>query len=131
MTNAFAHNWWIFISGNKIQEIKGTTTLQIPITAFYLRKTEIQINIRMELNINGNTYDSVPVVAQRRNFSRNINRKNVANQIGVMQIFNRFGSIKTHFRVDFVLTNNMSIYANTINNDRRFIKKSNLVGSLI
>ena len=51
--------------------------MSIPKTALI---SEIQISILMELNIYGFAHDSVSVVTQHYNFSRNFDRKDFAKQ---------------------------------------------------
>jgi hypothetical protein len=50
----------------------------------------------------------VPIVTQHQHFSRKINRKNSDIPIGVMQSFSRFCSTRKRFRINLVMTNNMS-----------------------
>ena len=77
----------------------------------------------MELNIHENTHDSNSVASQHRIFCRNINRKDVDNQIGVVQHFSLFSSIIKYFRIGLVVTNNILAYAKYINHDRQFIER--------
>ncbi len=85
--------------------------------------SEIQINILMGLNIHGSAHDSVSVVIRHCNFSRKIDWTYFDNQIGVVQNFSRFNRIKKHFRMNFVVTNNISAYEKQYSHDRHFIEK--------
>jgi hypothetical protein len=58
----------------------------------------------MELTINGSRMILFPIVTQHHNLSRKLNRKKIGIQIGVMQNFSRFSSIRKHFRIDIVDT---------------------------
>jgi hypothetical protein len=51
-----------------------------------------------------------PIVTQHHNFSRKINRKQSSIQIDVVQNFSRLSIIRKHFRINLVVTNNMSTY---------------------
>ena len=50
-----------------------------------------------------------PIVTQHHSFSRKINRKNSDIQIGVMQNFSRFGSIRKYFRINLVVNDAISV----------------------
>jgi len=64
----------------------------------------------MGLTINGLKMIQFPIVTQHRNFSRKINMKKFDIQIGVVQNFSRLSSIRKHFRINIVVTHNMSTY---------------------
>ena len=55
-----------------------------------------------------------PIVTQHHNFNREIDRKNSSIQIDVVQNFSRFSSIRKHFRINIVVTNNMSTYKSNL-----------------
>jgi hypothetical protein len=55
-----------------------------------------------------------PIVTRHHNFSRKINRKKSIIQIDVVQNFSRFTSIGKHFRINIVVTNNMSTYKSNL-----------------
>ena len=77
----------------------------------------------MELTIHGSIMIQFPMVTQQHIFSRKINRKDSSIQLGVMPNFSRFSSIRKHFRINLVVTNNMSTYEKQTNHDRQFIEK--------
>jgi len=83
------------------------TTLSLPKKALIL---EMQKKNVMELNIHGIAHDSVFVATQQCSFSRKINRKNSDIQVGVVNNFSQFSSVKKHGRFKLVVTNNMSTY---------------------
>jgi len=72
--------------------------------------SEMQITFPMELNISKSTHDSVSMVKQHRKFSPKIYRKDSDNQKGEVHNSNRFISVRKHFRINLVVTNNMSTY---------------------
>ena len=86
------------------------TTLSIQKKGFDFRKTNNEISILMKLTIYGSIMIQIPIVTQHQNFGRKINRKNSSIQIGVMQDLSRFNSFRTHFRINLVMTDNMSTY---------------------
>jgi hypothetical protein len=51
-----------------------------------------------------------PIVIQHHSFSRKINMKKSDIQKDVVQNFSRLSSIRKHFRINIVVTNNMSTY---------------------
>ena len=64
----------------------------------------------MELANDGIKMIQFPIVPQHPIFSRKIDCKNYDIQIDVMQNFIRFNSIRKHFRINLMETNNMSTY---------------------
>ena len=68
----------------------------------------------MELNIHGIMMIQFPIVTQHHGFSRKINKKSFDIQIDEVQNFSRFGSIRKRFRINLVVTNNMSIYESNL-----------------
>ena len=64
----------------------------------------------MELAINGIKMIQFPIVTHHHSFIRKINRKKSDIKIDVMQNFSRFNSIRKHFRINLVVTNNMSTH---------------------
>jgi len=61
----------------------------------------------MEITIYGSIMIQFPIVTLHHSVGRKINRENSDIQIGVVQNFSRFSSIKKHFRVNLVMTNNI------------------------
>jgi IS1 family transposase len=68
----------------------------------------------MQLTIHGSIMIQSPIETQHHSFSRKINRKDFDNQIGVVQNCSRFSSIMKPFRINLVMTDNMSTYENNI-----------------
>jgi hypothetical protein len=68
----------------------------------------------MKLNIRGIIMIHFPIVTQHHSFSRKINRKKYSIQIDVVQNFSRLNSIRKHFRINIVVTNNMSTYKSSL-----------------
>jgi len=64
----------------------------------------------MKLNIHGSAHDSVSVVTRHCKSIRKIDRKDTENQIGVVQNFFWFCSIMESFRINLLVTNNVSMY---------------------
>jgi hypothetical protein len=77
----------------------------------------------MELDIHGIIMIQFPIVTQHHSFSRKINKKSFDIQIDEVQNFSRLSSIRKRFRINLVVTNNMSTYENQSNHDRQFIGK--------
>jgi hypothetical protein len=72
--------------------------------------SEIQINILIKLTIHGSIMILFPIMTQQHGFSRKIDRKNSAIQIGLVQNFYRLNRIKKYFIINLAMTNNMSTY---------------------
>ena len=66
----------------------------------------------MELTIYESIMTYYSIVTQHH--SRKNNRKNSDMQIDVVQNFRRFSSIRKNFRINLVVTNNMSTHKNNI-----------------
>ena len=77
----------------------------------------------MGLTINGIKMIQFPIVTHQHSFSQKINMKNSDIQINVVQNFGRFNSIRKHFRINLMVTNNMSTYEKESNHDRQYIGK--------
>jgi hypothetical protein len=68
----------------------------------------------MELNIHGIIMIQFPIVTQHHGFSRKINKKSFDIQIDEVQNFSRFSSTRKRFRINLVMTNNMSTYKSNL-----------------
>jgi hypothetical protein len=77
----------------------------------------------MGLAINGINMIQFPIVTQHHSFSRKINMKNSDIQIDIVQNFSRFNNIRKYFRINLVVTNNMSTNKKESNHDRQYIRK--------
>ena len=62
----------------------------------------------MELNIHGIMMIQFPIVTQHHGFSRKINKNSFDIQIDEVQNFSRFSSTRKRFKINLVMTNNMS-----------------------
>ena len=64
----------------------------------------------MELNIHGIIMIQFSILTHHHYFSRTINKKSSDIQIDEVQNFSRFSSSRKRFRINLVMTNNMSTY---------------------
>jgi hypothetical protein len=85
----------------------------------------------MELNIHGNIIIQFPIVTQHYIFSRKINKQISDIQIDEVQNFSRFSSIRKRFRINMVVTNNMSTYESYLVTLDSLSEKNNLISGII
>jgi hypothetical protein len=111
--NAIMHNlWWSSLLVKKNQRSMEWQHCRYQKINHDFQKKEM--SILMELSIHRNTHDSVSDNDTTPQFQSEINRKNSSIQIDVVHNFSRFSSIRKHFGINMVVTNNMSTYESNL-----------------